>query len=333
MTDDTAPFEERAAHEQGFAEVYRNRIQPLIETSREEWVSVRRLGQRVVMVFAGFAMLIGGGVLVFGPDALPTRLMMTVFVAVAVGILATKFYKKIGTDFNEKMAKTIGPILCDFMGVAEFRHDVGPEFIGLDRFRTLRLISGHSTARIQDGLEGEWRGVSYRMAEARLIQRRGRNRQETVAFHGVLMRVQSPKSMPTILFLRETGAMRGWLRERFALPAGMERLAFPDAEVESVFQVYTTDVAAAQAAITPAFGRTLLKLREDHPGARGYLTAAFDGAELLLVFRVSRDFLNLSGYDVDPADFADRCRAALEDLTMPRRVIDTLVGDDQSDGR
>jgi hypothetical protein len=320
-------FEERAPHEQGFAKVFRTRIQPVLDAAGEDWAATKRKGHLAVLAVIGVGFLVAFAVVLFAPGAAVGKIMMLVFITIMTGIVARIIHKKVGESFNRKMAEAIGPILCEFMGVARFQHDIGPDFIGLPQFRALRLVTRYSKARVQDGLEGEWRGVRYRMAEARLFQRyRRRNQRETLVFHGVLMRVESPTEMPTILFLREAGAVLGWLREQFTLPSGMERLPWPDPEVEAAFQIYARDTAAAQAAITPAFGRTLLTLRDEHPGARGYLTAAFDGRELLLAFRQSRDFLNLGAYDLDPGNFAERTRGALEDLTLPRRVIDTLVG-------
>jgi len=321
-------FEERAPHERGFAEVFATRIRPILEDAAEEARALRKKGKRNAAIAVAIGVVAAGAAFVFIDADSPQRIAAPGLIAVVTVIAALFAYHSAGAAFNRSIAETVGPILCGFMGYDFYHHQIGPGFVDPHRFSALKLTGSYTSASLQDGIEGTWRGVPFRMVEAKLTRRSGtgKNRRTVVVFDGILMQVETPAEMPKIVFLRDSGAVAGWVREKLSLSSDLKRLPFPDPEVEAAYRVYTDDVAAAQAAISPAFGRTLLTLREEHQGARGYLAAGFEGRTLSLGFRKSGDFFRLALYGTDPAEFPERCRAALADLMMPRRVIDTLVG-------
>lgn len=328
-------FEERAAHETGFARVFEAEVWPLIRDSQEERRTARRMAH-LSAAGAGLVGVLGSGVVLSlfpsGPNLFPS-LIVIAFVTV---VLAVVTYKARRNAFDDAVAERIGPILCRFMGLDGFHRKVSSDFVDPGRFRALRLVRSYTSAELQDGLEGTWRDVRYRLVEARLIARRGSGsrRSSTQVFRGLLMQVETPREMPAIVFLKARAPVLRWLRERlFPGLRRFERLTFPDPEVEARYDVYTDDAAAARALLAPAFGRTLLALRAEQRGGRGHLAAAFQGRWFYVALRRRRDFLRITGFDVDPAGFPERCRAALADLTLPRRVIDTLTGAGGTEGR
>lgn len=323
-------FEEQAPHEKGFAEVFETGVLPVMQNLQVERRMASGKGRRAAALVAGLgaaaaafvaALVPPGSALVMG-----LGLVAVVTIGVAVGLLKT-----LKARVDRHAAERIAPILCEFMSIDRFRQKAGADFIDPARFHDLRLVEAFNTAALEDGIEGVWRGVRYRLAEARLSQRQehhegGRPKQPVEVFRGLLMWVETPSEMPTILFLRRRGKVLGWMRDRFAGLEDMERLPFPDAEVEDQYDVFTSDAAAARAAVSPAFGRTLLALRADHQGEEGHLAAAFQGRGLYLAIARTDPFLRLDTADAEPAGLVKRVRAALADLAMPRRVIDTLTG-------
>jgi hypothetical protein len=323
-------FEERAAHETGFARVFAAEVWPLIRDSQDE----RRAARRMAHLSAGGAGLVGalasGAVLSLFPSG-PNLFPSLIIIAFVTVVLAVVTYKARRNAFDDAVAERIGPILCRFMGLDGFHRKVSSDFVDPGRFRALRLVRSYTRAELQDGLEGAWRDVRYRLVEARLIARSGRS--STQVFRGLLMQIETPREMPAIVFLKARAPVLRWLRERlFPGLRRFERLTFPDPEVEARYDVYTDDATAARAVLSPAFGRTLLALRAEQGGGRGHLAAAFQGGWFYVALRRRRDFLRITGFDVDPAGFPERCRAALADLTLPRRVIDTLTGAGDGEG-
>jgi hypothetical protein len=323
-------FLEQAPYEQGFAEVFETRILPVMQNLQIERRMASSKGRRAAAVVAGLGAAVAALVAVLIPSG-PSLLVGLGFVAVVTVGLTVGLLKTMRTRVDHRAAQRIAPILCEFMAIDRFRQQVGADFIDPTRFHDLRLVEAFDTAALEDGIEGVWRGVRYRLAEARLSLRQdhhdsGRPQQPVEVFRGLLMWVETPSEMPTILFLRRRGKVLAWMRDRFAGLEDMERLPFPDAEVEDQYDVFTSDAAAARAAVSPAFGRTLLTLRADHQGDEGHLAAAFQGRGLYLAVARTDPFLRLDTADAEPAGLVKRVRAALADLAMPRRVIDTLAG-------
>ncbi|WP_299436108.1 DUF3137 domain-containing protein [uncultured Rhodospira sp.] len=323
-------FEERAPHEQAFARVFDDQILPLLLAHQGERDAARRKGRRWAALVGALGLGAACAVLVFVPSG-PVLIAALPAIALTTAGMAVAARRGPRAAFDHDMAQRIGPILCEVMDIDRFEHRVDLAFLDPHPFRDLRLVDWFDGVDLQDGLDGAWRGVRYRMVEARLTRRRSqddrRSGQHTVnVFRGLLMRIETPRDMPTILFLRARRGVLGWLRGRFARFEGMERLPFPDPEVEAAYDTYASDVETARTVITPAFGRTLLALRHDLQGGRGHLAAAFQGRHLYLAVHRKEDFLRLGAADLEPAAFAARCRAALADLMIPRRVIDTLVG-------
>ncbi|MQX37585.1 DUF3137 domain-containing protein [Roseospira navarrensis] len=321
-------FEEQAPHECGFSQVFQDRILPVVESRQEKRKSLAQKSGLTALAAGSIA----AGVIIAlwmytASESFMGPLIATVGIIVAAVVVTRALQRKQRAAFDGEIAEAIGPVVCDFMGIDHFRHGVDRGFLSPDTFRALRLVGSFNRVTVQDGLEGAWRGVRYRMVEAHLQYRSGgKNRSTRTVFKGLLMRIDTPNPMPKILFLREQGAVLGWMRDTFTGVSSLERLEFPDPEVEEVYEVYTDDRPAAQAALSPGFGRTLLDLRDAHQGAKGYLAAAFEGRHFYLAVRQKGDFFNLGASDLEPDRFAERCRDALEDLLLPRRVIDTLLG-------
>ncbi|SDE05114.1 DUF3137 domain-containing protein [Rhodospira trueperi] len=323
-------FEEQAPHEQGFAEVFETRILPVMQNLQVERCRASGKGRRAAALVAGLGAAAAAVVAVLAPPGPALAMGLGVVAVVTVGG-TVGLLKTMRNRVNRRAARRIAPILCEFMAIDRFRQEIGVDFIDPACFQDLRLVEAFDTAALEDGIEGVWRGVRYRLAEARLSRRQdhhdsGRPQQPVEVFRGLLMWVETPSEMPTILFLRKRGKVLGWVREQLAGLEDMERLPFPDAEVEDQYDVYTSDAAAARAAVSPAFGRTLLTLRADHQGNEGHLAAAFQGRGLYLAIARTDPFLRLDAADGEPIRLARRMRAALADLAMPRQVVDTLTG-------
>ena len=319
-------FEERAPHEEGFEQVYADRVAPVLAARSGERAIIQRRARWRAIAIAVLGIAGIAAISVAGPSDQELRFALMAFAALVTAIGSAAGYLLAGSAFDEALAETIGPILCDFMGDAAYRRRPGEDFLPVRPLVKLRVVPPYTSAGLQDGVDGVWRGVRYKIVEATLRRKStssaGRSKTRETVFSGLLLEIETPKEMPTIQFRRELS----WVSDLFGSGATeLVRLELPDPEFESVYRVYTDDPEAARVAIGQGFGQTLLDLAEAHVGGRGHVAAAFQGRSFYLALPKQDGFMPLGGYDVPPERYAEQCRRALGDLTIPRRVIDRLL--------
>ena len=320
-------FEERAPHEEGFAKVYAERIAPVLSACAGERLAIRRRARLRTIAAAVLGATVVAAIWFAGPADHELRYALMGFAALTTAIGSAAAYLLAGSDFDATLAETVGPILCDFMGGATYRRRPGEDFLLVRRLVVLKVVPRFTSAGVQDGVDGVWRDVRYKIVEATLRVRSApsadRSKTRETVFSGLLLEIETPKEMPTIQFRRELG----WISDLTGSgKTKLVRLELPDPEFESVYRVYTDDPEAARQAIGPGFGKILLDLAETHTGGRGHVAAAFEGRSFYLALPKPGGFMPLGGYDVPPERYAEQCRQALADLTIPRQVIDRLLG-------
>jgi hypothetical protein len=70
-----------------------------------------------------------------------------------------------------------------------FTYTAEPDFVDVPLFNDLGLLPHHDKRNFEDGLEGEIKGVPFRMVEARLTESRGtgKNKRTVTVFRGLLL--------------------------------------------------------------------------------------------------------------------------------------------------
>lgn len=321
MTGQTV-FEERAAHERGFAAIFADRVLPAIHARRGEQRAARASALRSALVSAGIGAGLGlvAWLLLPGAAGWITGLIL----ATIGGFVALAFLASTARAFDTDTRTELGPVLARFMGIETYIAEPARGWIAISAFRDAHLVGRHTSETLTDGLEGTWRHVRFRLAEATLRRSKsGETGSETV-FSGLLMSVETPRPMPFVVFLSEVGGVLGGLRRRFLLPDSLQPLEFPDPEVEATFEAYAEDHDAAWQALSPRFGRTLLAIARAHGGG-GRVRAAFSGKRFLLALPRHEPFFPLAAFNRTDAQVAEACRQTLDDLRLPREVIDLLI--------
>lgn len=319
----TDAFEERAPHEKGFAKVFAERLMPVLAG----FAAQRQAAWRRARIGAGAVLVLGAACIValwlYGPQDPPLQYVLTGFAAFVTIMLTFPMVLLAGGGLDEQAAEKVGPILADFLGDATYRRRPDKDFVAVGRMVALHVVRGYDV-RLQDGVEGTWRGVRYKIVEMSMRNPpTGGDGKTRRWFNGLVMEIETPVAMPTILFQPEMGLLSDMLKG----PAeGRTRLAFPDPEVQAAFRVYADDPDAVWQAIRPGFGRTLLDIATAQGGETKRLSAAFEDKRFYLAMLGVRNFMAVNMYFSAPDRYPDQCRRALADLTLPRRIIDRLIG-------
>ncbi len=315
-------FTERAPHEAGFAQVVEREIAPLLARREGERQRLRRRAL-AGMVGAGGLGLTGAGAAVAG-WAEPG---IGVAGAVVGGAGSWGVKAHCERRWQARLGADILPILCRFLGDMRY---AGQAESGIDpgAFERLGLVPRHHRARLEDGVVGHHAGIHWSMAEAALVRRRRvrRTSRSRRVFRGLLVRIRIDGPAPRILFARD----RGWPLNRLAerLPGarrGLTRIAVGGPEFEAVYATYTNDPVAARAYLDDRFVDGLLLVAR-HLRGGGHLACAMEGDGLYLALPRRRDMLALGSLFAPVSAVEEDLRAALDDLTLPRKIIAALSG-------
>jgi hypothetical protein len=327
MTDFT--FVQRAPHEHGFSAVFERDILPIYHARRAEGEALaqgaRRRSRLVAAVGFGLCLLMFVWA-PLGPDV--PAWVLPLFIGFVGLILTGLAARSRRDDFNRRMKDDVLPLMTRFLGFEEFRARPGPDYIDLQTLKDVRIFSPYDRALLEDGLAGEWRGVSFRMAEVDLSRRErdndDRNRWVTV-FRGLVLEVASPISLPDTLILGKFGPLldemrKGLVLEKRFLPVdlGVPPDALP-------FHVYSTNPGVVRTQIGPLFLEKMAAVATETTTRENQLEAAFVGSVFHLALSRRDDFAEVSAFGRSAAEFSESCRSALADLARPARIIDLLI--------
>lgn len=309
-------FTERAPYEAGFEQVFHDRIVPILEdheTLRQTYARKAKLG----MIGSGGTSAGGFGTGV-GFD---TEWGFGAGGAGLVGAFAVRAYYQ--HKWKGGLGSEILPILCDFIAGIDY----GTQKIDLSAFERLGVVPGFSESSVEDPVSGTHDGLSWAMTEATLKTRtrdsKGRTRTNTV-FRGLLFAVEIVGPAPRIFFAKDRGGIGNWFSETFSSSRrGMEKIEMDDADFEAVYEVYSSDPAAARGYINARLMSGLMEIARTETSKK-HIACAIEGDTLYLALPRSGDFLGLGSLFRPVHTMEEDLHEALADLTLPNRLIDTL---------
>ena len=320
VTADDFSFTEQAPFEQGFAQVFRDRIAPILR--HHEGLRIQMRGKAVTGI--GVCGLLGAG---GGAAAYVQGWEAATFIAPFLGVIgAFVSYGYYQSKWSSGLSSEVIPVLCDFLGGMTY----GGPALSPGEFEELGVVPYHSGSSLDDTVNGIHNGLDYTLTEAKLTIRRssgkGRSRTTTV-FKGLMIRIEMAEEVPQITFARDRGGFANRISEAFSdVRKGRENIetCFPD--FEQHYEAYSADPIAARQFITPRLAEGLLEIAQIETGHERYIAAATRGRGFYLAIPRNDDFLGLGSLfrplTVAEDDFHD----CLADLTLPRRVIDALGG-------
>lgn len=321
-------FKEIHELERGFAEVYRTRLRPRLDTLQDQRnAAVRRtlldLAALIALaLFAGFVTWDHFGEDYLGP---------LVFGEAVVGLAGYMLVRRRSRGWRDRMFAIVMPEITGFIGNLDYSANArDPQFA--EAFRTRNLVGGHNRADIEHHVSGSRRGTPFEVAQAHLEQvTRGRNSSRRTVFKGLLVKVRAPYPVsPMIHVARDYGGMLNRVAEALTLGhrRNRERVVFDDAAFEERFAVYSADADLARATITPGLTRALIAI-DDEIGGQGRdapLTAVFDGDWFYMAIPRRQDLLAMPSILRSDIDLEAAIHDIFADMTRLQRLIDRLHG-------
>lgn len=314
----TYSFTEQGLHDRGFAQVFHDRIVPILERYEAERQGYKK---KALMGMGGSGLLGAGG---FGTTVADYGNAGFVVGGFGVmGVIGVRAY------FEGKWKGGLGgevlPILCEFLGEMEY----GQQRIDLGAFSRVGVLPGYDSSNLEDPVTGSHDGLDWAMTEVTLKKRsrdsKGRTRTSTV-FRGLLFEIQINGPAPRIYFGRDRGGMLNWISESLSSSrAGLEKIEIDDPEFENIYETYTSNPHAARQFIDANLTRGLLEVADIVSG-KSYISCAMEGHSFYLALPRKGDFLGLGSLFKPLTTVENDLHDALADLTLPSRVIDKLRG-------
>ncbi len=148
-------FTERTPLEHGFADVFRDRIVPVLR--RQEKRRRERRGKAMtgigVSALAGAAGAAAGFLLEWGNATL-----IAPFLALAAGFISYGHYQK---KWTAGLVSEAIPVMCDFLGAMQY----GGQTLSPAVFEDLGVVPTHTGARLDDTVTGSHNGRAFTLTE------------------------------------------------------------------------------------------------------------------------------------------------------------------------
>jgi Protein of unknown function (DUF3137) len=200
-------------------------------------------------------------------------------------------------------------------GFFSFRYAATPDFPDAPYFTELRLLPSHDKRNFEDGLEGEIKGVAFRMVDAHLTERRksGKSHKDVTVFRGLLL----------CLPHAPTGgdAVAVWRRNvgQSVTGKGWGEVSVGDSAFDGTYTVHSDSAETARRLLDHETRRALAALdgREDVEEVRLGITHD----RLLLAFNLGTDSFEAGKMNRALAD-PNRVQTMVELFALPFDAVD-----------
>ncbi|MGH1411922.1 MAG: DUF3137 domain-containing protein [Pelagimonas sp.] len=322
-------FIERHPIENGFAEVFYDRIEPELNMLESQRLAMLANGKRKFLVWAGVGLALAAGAYANlpGHDLQWVSVGVAILGGLGVGAMARSAATK---SWGSSISNVVMPPICDFLGDTRYDRRAQNGF-SLGRLKSLSLIKSYSKAYLEDRIDGSYDGVDYAMVEARLIDEdrdADGDRSDTQVFRGLLFRIKLPDPAPTtMLITRDYGKIGNKLAGMFSGKSGrgMPRVETGHGKFEDHFELHADDAEAALAYLPDAFLDNLMEIATtEADGGPKDLRASFHDDSLWLALGRSRPFLQMPSANKPVETLVDELHNVFEDLNLVRRIIAQL---------
>jgi len=200
-------------------------------------------------------------------------------------------------------------------GFFQFAYTAKPEFADTRLFHDLNLLPMHDDRNFEDGLEGEIKGVPFRMVEAHLTKRKksGKETKNVTVFRGLLL------SLPYSTVGRD--AVSVWRRELNTWTVGddLREVTLGEPSFDKTYIVHCTDAETARR-LLDRDARKAFEALDRHEAADDARLGIVEG-RLLIAFNTATDRFEAGKMNRALAD-PNRVQEMVELFALPFDAID-----------
>ncbi|MGH6959600.1 MAG: DUF3137 domain-containing protein [Dongiaceae bacterium] len=285
---------------------YKAELEPWLESQEGRRRQARLL--RWLIIGGGFALLAVWLFFVLTGDWSEFWFFVIIvlgIVVIAVGnIPISKLQSDVKAFVMEKLA-----------GFFSFSYAAKPDFPDAPYFTELRLLPSHDKRNFEDGLEGEIKGVAFRMVDVHLTQRRksGKNHKDVTVFRGLLLCLPRPAT--------GEDAVAVWRRNvgQWTTGKGWGEVSVGDAAFDGTYIVHSDSAETARRLLDRATRHAFAAFDEREDVDEVRLGITHD--RLLLAFNLGTDSFEAGKTNRALAD-PNRVQEMVELFALPFDAVD-----------
>jgi hypothetical protein len=235
-----------------------------------------------------------------------------IFVIIVLGIIVVA----VGNIPISKLQSDVKAFVMEKLaGFFRFSYSAKPDFADAPYFTELRMLPMHDNRNFEDGIEGEIKGVKFRMVEAHLTQRRksGKSHKNVTVFRGLLL------CLPHAPTGEDAACV--WRRDvgQWSTGAGWGEVSVGDSTFDGTYIVHSDSKETARRLLGPDVRRAFTAIDERDDVEEVRLGITHD--RLLLALNMGTDSFEAGRMNRPLAD-SNRVQAMVELFAIPFDAVD-----------
>ncbi|MCH2201708.1 MAG: DUF3137 domain-containing protein [Fuerstiella sp.] len=324
-------FVETEPYETGFAAHYDSQIAPLVEKFENSRILALRQARirlffafAIAICFVSFVILLANiNPGLFDRDSYtgPACIFAALCLVISLGMWVSNSV----TKYKQSIKSEIFPLILSHLGDYHFMGEIGN---CVSDYKDSEIIPTYDTEHSEDGISGEYKGVSLDLFETALTYTTsgGSNKTTHTTFDGVVVSLSMNKRFKGKTIVRaDVGDLAkacfkfaDWLeRKSFNLRA----VRLEDPRFDKLFDVYSSDQVEARYLLTTSFMERLLDLRRAYSSK--WIQCSFYDNKLLVLIWVSHNMFE-PGSIFKHEDFIDDSKSLLKEMASIFKIVDTL---------
>lgn len=311
-----------------FAQLYSSAIVPLLRRATDERASVRprsRTWAIAIGVLSGAMTL--AALIMFTKD-LSSFLILLGFGSFSTLILCGVIMREPHRPIDARLAEHTGEILAEHTFNGSYLQEAPKDWVPVDRLAELGVIGWSGTCQMGAGLEGIHSGRRFRIAFVHKTRKMAGDKDHNdrmIVFSGLVLKVDLPVSMP-LTVIRPRNLNSEYARVQTHVSHITQR-PLGDSEFDQQYELWTRSGQITREALGPDFSARFLTFTQSFGRKISGVGLIFDGNTLLVAIdRRRQSFLDLEAYGLDETSFQEKCAGVVEEMRLPGRMIDTLLG-------
>lgn len=317
MTDPAETIDLVHLDDQGFAALYRERIEPLFTAAEADRVAAVQTFRQRISIGAPVAALLAVLTFVFFHEGIAALIVGAISGVVAYTVAYLPL-QKIADQVKEGSLQAISAAI----GVTY--NNTGGQPASVGRLRALDLLPSFDRSHFEDFFHGERQGCAFDLCEAKLEDERtdkDGDKSYVTVFSGQIVRIAFPKAFLGVTVVKRDLGVFNALRGMGEL----KQVNLGDSTFEKAFEVYSNDQVEARYLVHPVFMERLISLEQAFNGRK--IRCGFQNGDLLIAvegenkFEIGDMFKPLA----DPA----RARKIVDDIAEVLRLMDAVLTAEQ----